>query len=253
MRALITNDDGIRSEGLHRLALAAKSLGLDVIVAAPSWDSSGASASLTAVQSEGRVLVHAEDVAGLKGDTVLGVEAAPAFIVRAAVSGAFGDPPHIVLSGVNNGPNTGHSVLHSGTVGAALTASTYAVPSAAFSIGADDAPQWDTAVRVACAVIEWLTTAGPGVVLNVNIPNVAPDKLRGLVPATLASFGAVQTNVTEIGKGYVKLSYTDLDAELEPGTDAAAIADGYATITPLVAVSEATAVDLAGLGMMQLH
>jgi 5'-nucleotidase len=253
MRALITNDDGILSEGLHQLAHAAISLGLDVTVAAPSWDSSGASASLTAVQSEGRVLVHTEDIAGLDGHTVLGVEGSPAFIVRAAASGAFGDPPQIVLSGINNGPNTGHSVLHSGTVGAALTSSTYGLPSAAFSIGVGAAPHWDTAVRVACSVIGWLVAAKPGIVLNVNVPNIAPDALRGLAPATLASFGAVQTNVTEVGKGYVKLAYTDVDAELEPGTDAALLADGYAAVTPLTAVCEAAGVDVGALDLMQLH
>jgi 5'-nucleotidase len=184
---------------------------------------------------------------------VLGVEGSPAFIVRAAASGAFGDPPQIVLSGINNGPNTGRSILHSGTVGAALTGSTYGLPSAAFSIGVGATPHWETAVRVACAVTDWLRTAEPGVVLNVNVPNIAPDELRGLVPATLASFGAVQTNVTEVGKGYVKLAYTDVDAELEPGTDAALLADGYAAVTPLTAVCEAAGVDVAALDMMQLH
>jgi 5'-nucleotidase len=73
------------------------------------------------------------------------------------------------------------------------------------------------------------------------------------VPATLASFGAVQTNVTEMGKGYVKLAYTDVDAELEPGTDAALLADGSAAVTPLTAVCEAAGVDVTALNMMQLH
>jgi 5'-nucleotidase len=253
MRALITNDDGITSPGLHALARVTAAAGIDVTVAAPSWDSSGASAALTAVQQDGRVLIHNTSIEGLDGAPAFGVEAAPAFIVRAAASGAFGEPPDMVLSGINNGANTGHAVLHSGTVGAALTASTYGLPAAAFSIEVDIDPSWDTAAAVAVTVLDWLVDAGP-VVLNVNVPDVELDGLRGLRPATLASFGVVQTNVTEVGRGYVKLTYTDIDADLEPETDAAFLADGYATVTPLVAVCEGEGVDLKGLeALMQLH
>src|SRR5687768_6804026 len=118
MRVLVTNDDGIDSPGILALARAALEVGLDVTVAAPSWDSSGASASLTAVERDGRFLLSKETLPGLDGVRAFGVEAAPAFIVRAAVRGAFGPEPDLVLSGVNHGPNTGHAVLHSGTVGA---------------------------------------------------------------------------------------------------------------------------------------
>ena len=93
MRALVTNDDGIASLGLRALARAALDTGLDVTVAAPSWDSSGASASLTGVEQDGRLLFQRDHSDGWEGMTAFSVEAAPAFIVRAAVHGAFGDPP----------------------------------------------------------------------------------------------------------------------------------------------------------------
>ena len=63
--------------------------------------------------------------------------------------------------------------------------------------------------------------------------------MRGFEPARLARFGAVQTNVAERGEGYVKVALAEIDAEYEPGTDAALIAAGYASITPLQAVCEA--------------
>src|SRR5688572_27046081 len=126
-RALVTNDDGVTSPGIAVLAQVAVECGLDVVVAAPSWDSSGASASLTAVEEGGRLLFHEEQVDGADVDAY-GVEAAPAFIVRAAMSGVFGAAPDLVLSGVNRGSNTGHVVLHSGTVGAVLTGATYGLP-----------------------------------------------------------------------------------------------------------------------------
>ena len=80
--------------------------------------------------------------------------------------------------------------------------------------------------------------------LNVNAPNVAVAELRGLRRARLASFGAVQTNVAESGEGWVRVTVADLDAEYEPGTDAALVADGYATVTPLRPICEAADVEL---------
>ena len=89
-----------------------------------------------------------------------------------------------------------------------------------------------------------LLDSEPGTVLNVNAPNVPLDEVRGFERARLARFGAVQTNVAERGEGYVKVALAEIDAEYEPGTDAALVAAGYATITPLSAVCEAGAVSL---------
>lgn len=247
MRALVTNDDGIASPGLRALARAALEAGLDVTVAAPSWDRSGASASLTGVEQDGRLLFQRERSGGWKGMTAFGFEAAPAFIVRAAVHGAFVAPPDVVLSGINNGANAGHAVLHSGTVGAALTASTFGRRAAAFSIGASAAPHWGTATAVAAAVVGWLRDESQPIVLNVNVPDMPVDDVHGLVPVRLAAFGAVQTNITEVGEGYVKFEYGAPDAKHEAGTDAAALAQGYACFTPLSAVCEEQTADTAGL------
>ena len=247
MRALITNDDGIDSPGLQTLAGVAAEAGLDVVVAAPSWDSSGASASLTAVLHEGRLLVRSPDAGAFPDVEAYCVEAAPAFIVRAAVHGAFGAPPDLVLSGVNRGPNVGHAVLHSGTVGAALTAFTYGRPAAAFSLDAPGEPRWATAAAVARSVVAWVVGQLRPVVLNVNVPDVAADELGGLEEARLAPFGMVQTSVTEVGEGYVTLAYNDVDEDPEPGTDAAWLAGGHACFTALSAACEAPSAPTAGL------
>jgi 5'-nucleotidase len=247
MRALITNDDGIDSPGIHALAATAAGPGLEVIVAAPSWDTSGASASLTAVEHDGRLILEDRTLDGLEGVTAFAVEAAPAFIVRAAVTGAFGPVPDIVLSGINRGPNTGHAVLHSGTVGAALTASTFGLPALAVSLGVGEATQWDTAAEFAGLALDWLLQAPAPAVLNVNVPNLPHDEAMGFEEVRLAAFGAVQTTVTEKGAGYVKLAYEDIDAEMEPGTDAAALARGAACYTPLRAVCEAGDIDASAL------
>lgn len=247
--ALVTNDDGIDSPGLALLAGRAEAAGFDVLVAAPGWDSSGASASLTAVEEGGRVVVREHVIPGIPRNRCLAVEAAPAFIVRAAASGAFGDRPDLVLSGVNLGANTGHVVLHSGTVGAALTASTYGLPSLAVSLAEGAATYeerwcWATAEAVLDEVLPRLHESDreQPPVFNVNVPAVALDAYRGVTDARLARFGAVQANVTEAGRGWVRLDFAPAEGDLEPGTDAALLAEGWATLTRLVAVSEAAPV-----------
>lgn len=244
MRALVTNDDGITSEGLRRLARAAIEVGLEVTVAAPMENASGSSASLTAIEAGGRIVVEERHLAELDDVPTYGVAAVPGFIALIAARGAFGPAPDIVLSGINCGVNTGHAILHSGTVGAAFTGATHGCRCMAVSLENDATPQWDTAAEVAREVIPWLFDADGPLVLNVNVPNLPVDRLLGVRRAELAAFGAVQTNVTEAGAGFVKLEIADIDARHEPGTDAALVAAGYATITPLEPICAATDVVL---------
>jgi 5'-nucleotidase len=244
LRCLVTNDDGIGSEGLRALALVALDAGLEVVVAGPLQDVSGASASITAVEEGGRFVVERRTLTGLEACNVFGVGGLPAFIALTGARGAFGSPPDIVLSGINNGPNTGHAVLHSGTVGAALTGSTHGCRAMAVSIAPGRQPHWETAAEVARRVLPWLMEAPAGTVLNVNAPNIPLAELRGFKRAGLASFGAVQTNVVERSEGYVKVSLSEIEADDEPGTDATLLRDGYATVTPLRAVCEAVEVEL---------
>ncbi len=141
MKALIVNDDGIDSPGLALLARLAVEAGFDVQVAAPHVERSGASASLTALQDEGKLLLSRRPLDDLPEVESYAVEASPALITFLASYGAFGTAPDIVLSGINLGPNTGHAILHSGTVGAALTAATHGAR-------ASHCPQRDSSVAV---------------------------------------------------------------------------------------------------------
>ncbi|WP_109474540.1 5'/3'-nucleotidase SurE [Ornithinimicrobium cavernae] len=231
MRILVTNDDGIDSPGLTVLANVAKAAGHDVVVAAPAHQYSGASASLIGHESDGRLELTTGSPPGLvDGVRAFGVRAAPALIVFAASYGAFGKRPDLVLSGVNLGANTGHATLHSGTVGAALSAATQGIPALAASIASADPEHWETAEDVCRVAFDWLVEHSPeGRVLNVNVPDVPPDRLRGLRTARLADFGAVQAAVKERGERWVHMSYEEIDVEYEPGTDAYLLAHGWAT------------------------
>jgi 5'-nucleotidase len=247
MRILVTNDDGIDSPGIMVLAGAARDLGFEVIVAAPGWNSSGASGALTAVQQEGSVVMEAREVRELPNTPVYAVQAAPAYIARAAVRGAFGEPPDVVLSGINAGANTGQAVLHSGTVCAALTAFTHGASAMAVSIDDHQPQHWETAAYVAKPLIKWITDLDQPIVLNVNVPDRPVSELRELRRAELATFGAVQTHMTEITGGHIRVEYSELSAD-ELGTDACLLADGFTTITSLRAISDDPAFDVSALG-----
>jgi 5'-nucleotidase len=246
LRCLITNDDGVNSDGLRTLAALAVDAGLDVIVAAPMENCSGASSSISAVETGGRFVVERRHWAGFDDIEIYGVDGLPAFIALTAARGAFGQPPDLVLSGINRGPNTGYAILHSGTVGAALTASTHGCRAMAVSLNAIAGdPHWDTAIEPTAKVLRWLLDAPPGTVFNVNVPDVDEAALKGLEWAELAHFGAVQVNIAEQGEGYFELSLSDINAEYEPGTDAAFLADGYATVTSLNPVCARPALESA--------
>jgi 5'-nucleotidase len=243
-RCLITNDDGIDSPGLHALAAAAVRAGLEVVVAAPADNSSGASASITALTDGARIVSEARPIPGVDAPAY-GVHASPAFIALTATRGAFGDPPDVVLSGINSGPNTGQAILHSGTVGAALTAATQGVTGFAVSLGVGRGQaHWDTAADLAEQLLLGVLRLPAGTVVNLNVPNRPADALRGLRQAPLAAFGAVQTHIGDRGSGYFTVEVAEIDARHEPESDASLLAGGWATLTALHPVCAATDVDL---------
>ncbi|HEY0216042.1 MAG TPA: 5'/3'-nucleotidase SurE [Cellulomonas sp.] len=236
MRVLITNDDGIESPGLAVLARAALATGGEVVVAAPARDSSGASASLLGAEQDGRLVVERQDAPGLPaGVASYAVRAAPGLIAFVAAHGGFGPKPDLVLSGVNRGANTGHAVLHSGTVGAALSAATHGIRGLAVSL-ADARPQhWSTAEAYTGHVLDWLV-AQPQTrdrVVNLNVPDRPLAEVRGLRKAPLAAFGAVQARIREVEHGNLMLTYQELTAGQEADTDAGLLARGWATVTLL--------------------
>src|SRR5205807_3876533 len=106
---------------------------------------------------------------------------------------------------INPGPNTGRSVLHSGTVGAALSAQNFGLSALAVSIGTGDPSHLDTAAKVAVDAVSWLRSAADRTVLNVNVPNLPVALLRGVRIAPLAPFGTVRTALGERIAGRLQL------------------------------------------------
>jgi 5'-nucleotidase len=146
----------------------------------------------------------------------------------------------VVLSGVNRGGNIGRAILHSGTVGAALTAAVNGVRAMAVSLDVDfDAPEnphWDTAAKAVEALLDTLTRTPPETVLNVNVPDLAADEVGPLQWVRLATYGRVQSKVTMVDDHVIEVGSVVVEGELEPGTDAALLAEGHITCTPLTSV-----------------
>jgi 5'-nucleotidase len=249
---LITNDDGIDCEGLWHLAGAAAQAGWDVTVAAPAKEASGSSAAMHGAFRDGRRIEaqRRELPPPADGLTAYAVDGTPALIVTLAARGGFGGRPDYVLSGINRGPNTGQGVLHSGTVGAALTAAGHGIPAAAFSLDVDEhdeaPPHWLTAAQVAAEVIPAVLGLPAATTLNVNVPNISAVRFGGIRLGHLATFGAFQMRVhgPDAGAGYLQISLEGAEAGPQPGSDSALLTAGLACVTPLHGVGASSAAGL---------
>jgi 5'-nucleotidase len=239
-RVLVTNDDGIDSPGLLALAECAHDLGWPTVVAAPATESSGTSAGLTAATDQRQVAVERRTLPGLPDVEAYAVAAHPGLIVLAACHDGFGERPDLVLSGINRGGNVGRAVLHSGTVGAALTGAVNGARAVAVSLDLpldpELEPTWERAKRVARQFLPVAAELAEGSVLNVNVPDV-PD-VKPARWARLATYGRVQQKVTQLDGGAIEVGAVEVDGELEPGTDAALLYEGYVTVTALRSVHE---------------
>ncbi len=236
MRILVTNDDGVEAPGIAALAGALARAGHDLLVAAPRLDSSGAAAAVGPRSGDeiDRAPVQLREHPDIPA---LGVDALPAFIVYAACRGAFGEPPELVCSGINRGRNVGGSVLHSGTVGAALTAAQLGRSALAISLQARGATlHYETAAGLAAGLVELLSGLRTGTVLNCNVPNRAPGELLGLRRASLARSGPILPPVP--GAQSSRLASPGERAVPDSQSDDGLTLLGWATVTALVPVAE---------------
>jgi 5'-nucleotidase len=249
VRVLVTNDDGIDAPGLWPLAAAMVELGLDVVAAAPLDDRSGSGAALGNIGPGGSIRIRRTALPDLPGVDAFGVDGPPGLSVLAARQGGFGDPPELIVSGINPGHNTGRAVLHSGTVGAALTGANFGVSGLAVSTGGmrrdGSDPEWGTAAAYAAACIDWLRDAPPRTVLNVNVPDLPQAEVRGVRWATLAPFGTVRTTLISRSDEHLQLELRQTDEQLPPGCDTTLVREGFVAVTALAGVREADYVPVA--------
>jgi 5'-nucleotidase len=231
MRLVLTNDDGIESPGIHALAAMCKRLGHDVAVLAPAGDVSGSSAAIGRIGFDERLLLHAQALPPpAEGIPAYALDGPPGLAALIACQGGLGEVPDLVISGINAGPNTGHSILHSGTVGAALTAASFGVSALAVSLEVADPMPWASVEPALVQSLDVLASAPASTTLNLNVPPTVPAELRW---ATLDRFGSFRVAVSERAESWVQMEYRSTGAELDPESDTALLAAGYATLTAI--------------------
>jgi 5'-nucleotidase len=242
-RVVVTNDDGIDSPGLHALARCAVEAGWTVQVAAPHAEASGVGTGLVSYRERGKVPVTRRELPGLPGIEAYAVHAYPAMAALIGCGGGLGPRPDLLLSGINRGGNVSRAVMHSGTVGAALTAGRSGVTALAVSLdvlGADEPAHWDTACAAVAGLLPWLAGLPAGSVLNLNVPNV-PDTAADPGPpvwAPLADPGNRHTQVAApLADGAVDVRTLPAAAGPAPGSDAELLNAGRSVLTALRPVS----------------
>jgi 5'-nucleotidase len=238
MRVLVTNDDGVESAGIVALTKALHDAGHDVFVVAPASDLSGAGASIGPLHRSDPIPVAEHHWAEVPGVPVLAIERPPATAVYLACLGAFGTRPDIVASGINPGANTGHLILHSGTVGAALTAAGLGIPALAVSMKWSETGYfWETAARIAVPALDWAASGdGAPRILNLNVPNLPLDEVLGIREANLAPYGEFWVASSDIRSGDLRIEFQGPAVQPDEGTDASLVVAGYATVTPLLGI-----------------
>ncbi len=262
-RILVTNDDGIDSVGLHVLARAVREHG-DVLVVAPDTEYSGAGAALGALH-----VIHPEvrrtAISGI--DEAWSLNGPPGLCAMLARLGVFGRID-LLVSGINPGANVGRAVYHSGTVGAALTArnggtSGVAVSQAVAGFGIEGQgwdemiadQQWETAAHVGSAVAGAVLEAdlAEPVVVNVNVPNLPLEEIKGWrhasigrLPPRAISRGTLEPVSGREGVFAVRMEWGDA-IELPPDTDGGAIERDEVTISYLSRIVAEPRSDLPGV------
>lgn len=225
-RILVTNDDGIYSEGLRKLADALRSLG-EVIIVAPDREQSAASHALTL--NRPLRLLQLEQNEWI-------VDGTPADCVNLAVLKLLKEHrPDIVVSGINFGPNLGDDVTYSGTISAAFEGALLNIPSIAFSALVGERFSFDRGAAFAAKLTKFVLDGDrdPRIVLNVNFPL---DGFKGVRVTRLGrrvySEGVIE-RLDPRGRKYYWIGGEPPTWHTEEGTDFEAVQSGFVSITPL--------------------
>jgi 5'-nucleotidase len=226
MRILITNDDGIEAPGLDVLEKIATDLTEDVWVVAPETDNSGASHSLTLAEPL-RMRELGKRRYAVKGTPTDCIIMGVRYLLR-------DEPPDLVLSGVNRGQNMADDITYSGTVAGAIQGTLLGVPSIAMS-----APNWETPMRHGADLVRKLLDAGwpEGIVLNINYPACAPEKVGGWVATEQGQrnpgFLRIEDRLDTRGLAYYWIGFERRRAKPPEGTDLWAVRSNLISVTPL--------------------
>lgn len=228
MKILITNDDGITSAGIGVLANAIREIA-EISVVAPDTEQSAVGHAIT-VSYPLRVTEISENVYAVNGT--------PADCIKIAIKELLKEPPDMVISGINLGPNTGTHIIYSGTVSAATEAAILGIPSFAVSLGTYMNPDFSYAAEFSKRLALLIQKNGlpKGVLLNVNIPAISKDKIKGVRWTTQGEtkfIGALEKRIDPRGRTYYWLTPEIIEVSGGPELDTISLRNNEVSITPL--------------------
>jgi 5'/3'-nucleotidase len=227
IRILVTNDDGVRSEGLKALGDALKALG-EVTVVAPLHEASAVGHSLTL-----RRPLRLEQF----GERAYAVDGTPTDCVNIGITTVLKGIPALIVSGINKGWNLGDDVTYSGTVSGAFEGALLGVPSIAVSLQytADLAFDFAEAARAAGTVARSVLEKGlpARTFLNINVPKGPTKGFRVTVQAKRNHVTKVTERVDPRGQRYFWIEEGQNEWEPHDRSDYQAVRDGYVSVTPL--------------------
>ena len=237
MKILICNDDGYQAPGIVALYEALKTVA-DVEVVAPEINNSAKSNALT---------LHSPLYVHTAANGFRFVNGTPADCVHIALTGLLGYRPDMVVSGINNGANMGDDTIYSGTVGAAMEGYLFGIPALAFSQTEKGWAHIEVAARRARELVMQLAAsmellhegqrpAQAPWLLNVNIPNLPDEQIKGVKVARLGRRHAAERVITQTsprGETMYWIGSAGPAKDEGEGTDFHAAQQGYMAITPL--------------------
>jgi 5'-nucleotidase len=232
MRILLTNDDGVTSEGLFALKECLVH-DHEVVVIAPdrNWSISGHTRTMDRP-------LRVSEVKLRDGFPAYSSDGTPSDCVALAALGFLEFIPDLVISGINHGNNLGDDITYSGTVAAAMEGIISGMPSIAVSMATE--PSWPIDVGAAFVkrLVEQIAERGmdKDILLNVNVPSLPHDEIKG-VQITRLGRRIYQDELIvrndPRGRKYYWMGGTNVSSHVEEGTDVTAIEEGYVTITPI--------------------
>ena len=234
-RLLIGNDDGIFALGVRALANAMAEAGHEVTVVCPDRERSATGHSLTMHEP-----IRATRIEGIfhPAVTAWSCSGTPSDCIKLALGALLDRFPDFVLSGINQGSNTGTDILYSGTVSAAMEGTIEGLPSIAFSLAHYTSPEFGVAANFAVRLMDKLVgqTLPESFLLNVNVPNVPFDALKGYRVCRLGERHKAESVIREKdprGHTVFWIGPAGPEADCGPGTDFHAVESGYVALTPL--------------------
>ena len=229
MRILLTNDDGIHSDGIYILKEILSQFGETVIVA-PSNNQSTKSHAIS-LNVPLRVKEFGKDQYSLLG--------LPADCVNFAINSKIGKKKFdLVVSGINNGANLGDDINYSGTIAAAREGFLHGINSIAVSIANKQNPKYlECSIAFKNILTKILKKKLKSYFLNINYPNITPKKMKGIKFTKQGSRAYGQKIIAKKdprGNEYFWIGGNDLSYKAKAGTDIHAVRNGYISITPLI-------------------